>query len=68
LAEAIRGEINPSLPILRKTLPQDDPLQRQPVINLAHEHLQWHPTVELKEGLQLTIDWFRERLLEEEAS
>lgn len=41
-------------------LPQDDPLQRRPDIALAYKHLNgWQPTINLAEGLQKTIDWFR---------
>lgn len=41
-------------------LPQDDPLQRQPDITLAHEFLDgWEPHVKLEEGLQRTIDYFK---------
>ena len=42
-----------------KPLPQDDPKQRQPDINLAREMLDWEPKVSLEEGLQKTIDYFR---------
>ncbi len=42
-----------------KPLPQDDPKQRQPDINLAREMLDWEPKVSLKEGLQKTVDYFR---------
>lgn len=41
-------------------LPQDDPKQRQPDITLAKQELQWQPTVELKEGLSKTIDYFKD--------
>ncbi|QYO64748.1 UDP-glucuronic acid decarboxylase family protein [Leptolyngbya sp. 7M] len=37
----------------------DDPMQRQPVIDLARKHLSWEPTVPLREGLKRTIDYFR---------
>jgi len=40
-------------------LPQDDPLQRQPVIDLAKKELDWEPTIELEEGLKDTIEYFR---------
>jgi len=43
-------------------LPEDDPKQRQPDITLAREHLEWQPTVALREGLKHTIGHF-ERLL-----
>ena len=39
-------------------LPKDDPTRRRPDITLAKQHLDWEPTVPLREGLQKTIDWF----------
>ena len=44
-----------------KDLPVDDPRQRQPDIALAKEILGWSPSVELAEGLERTIRYFRER-------
>ncbi|MWV62747.1 NAD-dependent epimerase/dehydratase family protein [Helicobacter saguini] len=41
-------------------LPQDDPKQRQPDITLAKNELKWQPKIQLKEGLQKTIEYFRE--------
>lgn len=41
-------------------LPQDDPMQRKPVIDLAKKELGWEPTVPLREGLVKTIDYFRQ--------
>lgn len=41
-------------------LPQDDPMQRKPVIDLAKNELGWEPTVPLREGLVKTIDYFRQ--------
>jgi UDP-glucuronate decarboxylase len=38
-----------------KPLPNDDPRQRCPDITLAREQLGWQPTVDLDEGLRLTI-------------
>jgi len=43
---------------------QDDPLTRRPDISKAQELLGWTPQVPLREGLRLTIDWFRERMAE----
>lgn len=37
----------------------DDPQQRQPVIDKAKAILDWEPTVELREGLERTIEYFR---------
>ena len=39
--------------------PDDDPQQRQPVIDKAKEVLHWEPTVPLREGLLKTIDYFK---------
>ncbi len=62
LAELIRKKINPKLELINKPLPQDDPLQRQPVINLAQNELSWEPKVDLEEGLDKTILWFKENI------
>lgn len=61
LAEIIRSKINPNLEFIYLPLPEDDPLQRQPVIKLAKEQLQWEPSIELEEGLERTISDFRNR-------
>jgi UDP-glucuronate decarboxylase len=39
-------------------LPQDDPMQRRPNIDLAKKELQWEPKVQLREGLVETIKYF----------
>jgi len=39
-------------------LPSDDPMQRQPNIELAKKMLDWEPKIQLKEGLIKTIDYF----------
>jgi UDP-glucuronate decarboxylase len=62
LAELVRDRINPSLELVTRPLPQDDPLQRQPVIDLARRELGWEPKVSLEQGLEPTIAYFRERL------
>ena len=43
-------------------LPQDDPRRRKPDISLAKELLEWEPTIALRDGLQMTIEEFKERL------
>ncbi|WP_162419190.1 UDP-glucuronic acid decarboxylase family protein [Cyclobacterium roseum] len=45
-------------------LPQDDPMQRKPNIDLAREKLGWEPKVHLKEGLVETIQYFEQVLSE----
>ena len=62
LAELVRDRIDPSLPLITLPLPQDDPMQRQPVISLAQQELGWQPTVALADGLDRTIADFRRRL------
>jgi UDP-glucuronate decarboxylase len=42
-----------------RPLPQDDPKQRQPDISKARAVLGWEPRVELAEGLEKTIQYFR---------
>ncbi|MDP7993485.1 MAG: SDR family NAD-dependent epimerase/dehydratase, partial [Synechococcus sp. SP2 MAG] len=54
---------NPELELICKPLPQDDPLQRQPVIDLAQKELGWVPSVALDKGLEPTITYFKELLL-----
>ncbi len=41
-----------------RPLPEDDPMQRKPDINLARQKLDWSPKVGLEEGLHATIDYF----------
>ena len=62
LAELVRQQIRPNLSLMEKPLPQDDPRQRQPAINLARQQLNWEPTVSLEQGLAPTIDSFRNLL------
>jgi UDP-glucuronate decarboxylase len=45
-----------------KGLPVDDPKQRQPDIALAKKILSWSPHIELADGLERTIRYFRQRL------
>jgi UDP-glucuronate decarboxylase len=48
--------------IVYKPLPQDDPLQRCPDIALAKDRLKWEPTVALREGLEKTVEYFKQVL------
>jgi len=43
-------------------LPQDDPRQRKPNISRAQELLDWNPTIPLREGLEKTVAYFRNRI------
>jgi UDP-glucuronate decarboxylase len=45
-----------------KPLPQDDPTQRQPDITRAREWLGWEPRIPLADGLERTVEYFRQRI------
>ena len=45
-----------------RPLPADDPVQRRPDITQAREKLGWEPRIQLAEGLERTIEWFRGRM------
>ena len=62
LAQMIQGMINPDAELVYKPLPQDDPQQRQPDITKAKTYLGWEPTIPLKDGLELAIKDFAERV------
>ncbi len=59
LAETVIELTNSKSKMVFKELPPDDPTQRQPDITVAKEKLDWFPTVELREGLLKTIDYFK---------
>ena len=50
--------------LVMKPLPSDDPKQRQPDIRIAREQLDWSPTIELRDGVAKTVDYFRNLLRE----
>ena len=59
LANLIRRQTNSSSKIIFKDLPKDDPLQRKPNISLAKKNLNWEPKINLEEGLNKTIEYFK---------
>lgn len=67
-AERVRALLGSDVPIVFKPLPQDDPKQRCPDISKAKRLLGWQPKVNLNEGLQLTIDFFRQQVAAESAA
>jgi dTDP-glucose 4,6-dehydratase len=56
LAETVVEVTGATSEIVFEALPVDDPKQRQPKIDLARELLGWSPEVQLREGLQRTIE------------
>jgi nucleoside-diphosphate-sugar epimerase len=47
------------LRVVNEGLPPDDPTRRRPVIDLARSLLGWEPKVALRDGLELTLEYFR---------
>lgn len=62
LAQIILEVTGSKSSIDHKPLPKDDPKVRQPDISRAQKILNWQPTVDLKEGLGQTLDYFRQKL------
>jgi dTDP-glucose 4,6-dehydratase len=62
LADMVIEVTGSSSEVVHERLPVDDPTQRRPDITLAREHLGWVPSVDLREGLERTADWFRRSL------
>lgn len=58
LAEMVIEMTNSKSKICYEALPEDDPKQRQPDISIAKQKLNWCPTIELKQGLKKTIEYF----------
>jgi dTDP-glucose 4,6-dehydratase len=56
LAEAVIDITGSTSEIVYEALPTDDPQVRRPDITKAQELLGWNPEVELREGLQRTLD------------
>jgi dTDP-glucose 4,6-dehydratase len=67
-AERVRALLGSDVPIVFKPLPQDDPKQRCPDISKAKRLLGWQPKVNLNEGLQLTLNFFRQQVAAESAA
>lgn len=59
LAEKVIKFTGSKSKIVYQPLPQDDPTQRKPVIDLAKKELDWEPKISLDEGLAKTIEYFR---------
>ena len=59
LAKIISNKLNINENFIFQDLPQDDPLQRKPVIKDAKDKLNWSPSVNLDQGLEKTINYFK---------
>ena len=63
LAEKVISLTGSTSKIVHQPLPEDDPLQRQPNIDLAKEWLGWAPKTQLDEGLVRTIAYFKNHVI-----
>jgi UDP-glucuronate decarboxylase len=59
LAEKVISKTGSKSKLRFEPLPQDDPKQRQPDISKAKSQLGWEPKIQLDEGLDETISYFR---------
>tara|TARA_Y100000589_G_scaffold332255_1_gene390842 strand:- start:989 stop:1912 length:924 start_codon:yes stop_codon:yes gene_type:complete len=59
LAKLVKSKVNKSANIIFKDLPLDDPKQRKPCISRAKKILEWEPHIDLEEGLEHTIKYFK---------
>ena len=62
LAEIVLELTNSRSSTVNNPLPQDDPRQRKPDISLANSLLYWNPKIQLREGIEKTIDYFKKIL------
>ncbi len=62
LAELVLEITESKSEIVHKPLPEDDPVQRCPDTTLAKQKLEWEPVVRLREGIEKTIEYFRQVL------
>lgn len=59
LASLILELSNSNSEIIYKDLPKDDPKRRNPEISLANDKLNWKPSINLEDGLNKTIEYFK---------
>lgn len=62
LATRIKDITGSKSKLVYKPLPEDDPVQRQPDIELAIKELDWRPSVGIEDGLARTLDYFKKML------
>ena len=62
LAELVLEITGSKSEIVHEPLPEDDPVQRCPDTTLAKQKLEWEPVIRLREGIEKTIEYFRQVL------
>jgi UDP-glucuronate decarboxylase len=63
LAIEIKKITNSESTIIYNPLPLDDPMKRKPDISKAKSMLGWEPSIQLKEGIEKTVDYFMKKML-----
>ena len=61
LAEVIQDVVGHHPGVELNPLPQDDPTVRCPDTSLAQRELDWRAMIPLREGMERTVAWFRQR-------
>ncbi|HEC1770851.1 TPA: SDR family oxidoreductase [Campylobacter lari] len=62
LAQKVIKKTGSKSQIIYKDLPLDDPTQRRPDITLAKSKFDWKPKINLDEGLDKTIEYFKKNI------
>jgi UDP-glucuronate decarboxylase len=62
LAKVVINVTNSKSEIVNNSLPLDDPKQRCPDISLAKSTLNWDPMIQLKVGVEKTVEYFKQIL------
>ncbi len=62
LARVVQESLNSSVEMVFEPLPGDDPMQRKPDLTVARRELGWEPSVQVKEGIAATADFFAKEL------
>ena len=62
LAKKVIELTNSKSEIVYEELPLDDPRSRRPDISLANKILNWSPKIDINEGINLSIDYFRKKI------
>jgi UDP-glucuronate decarboxylase len=63
LADKVLEKVGGKSKLTTEPLPSDDPTQRKPDIAQARKLLGWEPKISLEQGLDPTIEYFRQKLL-----
>ncbi len=62
LAQVVLKVSDSNSELVFEPLPSDDPKQRRPDISLASEALGWQPSIHLEQGIERTVDYFKQIL------